>query len=84
VTGSGSVEIDYVEAIGACLRPLLGHRERVGRVSGAAVEVALREAHDVTVEDVERWVELHAAATQTETKFASRRRPSSDDFSGWN
>ena len=62
-------------------------REGVTRVDGLGVEVTAHEAHRVAVEDVYRRIEPHrllsvGAAAHMRAKFASRRSPAAEDFSG--
>ena len=56
-------------------------------VVGAAVEVALHQAHRAPVKKVDRGEQVHHRAVltlQRSTKLASSRRPVAPDFSGWN
>ena len=68
----------------AGLHERAGGLERVVRVDGLVVEVALAQPHGLAVADVHRRQEDHAARGASETKFSSSRRPSGPDFSGWN
>ena len=71
---------------GALLDPVARGLERVVGVDRLVLEAPLAEPHGAPAGDVDRGIEDHDAATwaQTPVKFASRRRPASDDFSGWN
>ena len=92
--GARAVEIDNVEIASPVLDPAPRGIERVGVVHGPGVEVALREPDGLAVEDVDRRQQDHARAASARVvllcaahsalKLASIRRPSAEDFSGWN
>ena len=65
----------------------LSHRDGVVAVDALAVEVALRELHDLAAAKVDGREELHQVATRAEarsTKACRTARPVRLDFSGWN
>ncbi len=61
-----------------------GDRHRVVAVDALAVEVALRELHDLPAAQVDGGEQQHQPAAARSTKLASTARPVRDDFSGWN
>jgi hypothetical protein len=59
--------------------------ERVVRVDGLLVEVALAQANRLPPTDVDCGQQDHAATTtQARTKLPSSASPCGPDFSGWN
>ena len=65
----------------------LSHRHGVVAVDALAIEVALRELHDLAAPKIDRREELHQVATSAEarsTKACRTARPVRLDFSGWN
>src|SRR4051794_4771903 len=79
----GAVEVDDVEIARAGVDPALRGLERVVVVGRGVLEAALDQAHGAAAVDVDRRVEDHAA-TPTRAKLRRSRRPSREDFSGWN
>ena len=83
-----AVQVDHVQRLGPGLHEAAGRLQRVVRVHGLAVEVALLEAHRPPVADVDRGQEDHAARlsapAQIPAKLRSTRSPFAPDFSGWN
>ena len=80
-----AVEVDDVQEARALLHPRARRLQGRVAVDRALVEVALGQPHGLPVEDVDGRVEDHAVArAHSAAKFASRRSPAADDFSGWN
>ena len=84
IAREGSVEIDDVDPRRPGGRERCRDRRRIVAVDGLGVEVASREAHDTTAQQVDRRVELdgrsrrgaHAATPAVmRTKLPSRARP---------
>src|SRR5436190_1864878 len=78
-----------MQRAGAGAHPAQRGGQRIAVVYALGLEVAAQQAHRAAVEDVDCRVEPHRAtavraAAQIPAKFASRRRPAADDFSGWN
>ena len=69
------LEIDDVQTRAARDVERIEHRFRL-TVHARRCELAVREAHDASVQQVEGRDQLHAM------KFLSTRRPAVDDFSG--
>ena len=75
-------------------RALVGHLHRPGHrvvvVDGLGAVVALTQAHAAAAADIDGAVQVHVAQTAPEpaaaaaTKLARMRRPTLEDFSGWN
>jgi hypothetical protein len=75
-----AVQIDDVQAIRAIVRELCHELDGIVVEDRRALALALFEANGLTVEQIDRGEQLHAAPM----KFESMRCPTAWLFSGWN
>ena len=79
--GEGAVEIDDVDPLEPGVFEALGGAGRIGAVDGRLRHVALLEAHDLALFEIDGGIEDHGAHFR---KLEIRVRPSVWLFSGWN
>ncbi len=87
LAGARGVQVDDVEGLRALVLPEPRQRDRVVAEHGDVVEVAAPQAHGLAALDVDGREDDHEARTSClarSTKLASRRRPTTELFSGWN
>ena len=81
LTSARALEVDHVQALGALILESLGHGDRIVVVDGNPIVVALVQPDDLTIEQIDRWNQLHATSPR---KCPIKRAPACWLFSGWN
>ncbi len=79
LTSARAFEIDDVEPLGALIFEALCHRDRIMVVDGDVIVLSLMQTHDLAVEQIDRWNQLHATSPR---KCPIIRAPACWLFSG--